>query len=75
MNDMMSFAMYRACIYFGGSDKTFNLAGLSKAITKIAGVKTQIDGRILRALLVGRNDVEMLSGGCHYRMVFPEGEV
>lgn len=69
MNDMLHFAMHRACIIFGGGDQTFNLAGLSGALTTIAGITGALDGRSLRALLVGRPDVDVLSGGSHYRLL------
>ena len=69
MNDGLHFAMSRACRKFGGADDgIFNLAGLSAAIVEISGLKACIDGEILRALLVGRDDVEEMSGGSHYRL-------
>ena len=69
MSDMLHYAMYRACRKFGGAnDGTFNLSCLSEAIGEISDVPGCIDGQILRALLVGRDDVEEMSGGAHYRL-------
>lgn len=68
-NDCIHLAIRDAVRGFGGSDGTFNLAGLSVAICRIANVAGPIDGNICRALLTGRPDVEPLRGGAHYRML------
>jgi len=69
MNDLVNFAMERACEIFSSDDKTFNNSSFSKALQEIGGLQSVIDGRIVRMILLGRNDVEMLPGGCHYRYI------
>ena len=70
MNDMLNFAMERACRIYGDENDggVFTLSTLSEAICKIAGIKGVIDGDILRVILIGRDDIERLKGGCHYRL-------
>lgn len=70
MNDMLHYAMHRACRKFDGKgSRMFNLAGLSAAICEIVGLSSAvIDGEILKALLIGREEVEEMSGGSHYRL-------
>lgn len=67
-NDMLHFAMMRACRVYGSKDM-FTNATLSHALKKISGVKRLLDGEMVRTLLVGRTDVVVLSGGCHYRLM------
>jgi hypothetical protein len=68
MNDMLRYAMERAVVLFGNEgDGVFTSASLSEAITELAGVNGVIDGHIIRCLLVGRTDVEIL-GDCHFRL-------
>ena len=74
-NDLLHFAMIRAAQIFNGDNHqsqinglVFNLACLSKILQEFAGLKDCIDGCLLRILLVGRTDVDILSGGSHYRL-------
>ena len=70
MNDMLHFAMLRACIIFGNQgDNLFNNVSLAQALSSISGVDAVLDGSLVKALLVGRDDVEVLSGGCHFRVL------
>lgn len=69
MNDLLHFAMIRATQIFGGNDGVFSSASFSQAIKKVTGVKHLLDGQFVRAMMVGRTDVELLSGGCHYRVI------
>ena len=70
MNDLIRLAMEHAVRDFGDKgDGIFNAAGLSDAICKLAGVRGALDGKVVRAILTGRPDVELLKGGCHYRML------
>jgi len=70
MNDLIALAAYMATEYYGGkNDGTFNAAGFSQALTKLAGVNSTIDGRIVRVILTGRPDIKVLEGGCHYRLI------
>jgi len=69
MNDMLHYAMEKAVVLFGNQgDNIFTSACLSEAITKLAGVNGVIDGHIIRCLMVGRTDVEVL-GDAHFRLV------
>jgi len=70
MNDLIHFAMERACLLFDGrgTDKVFNSACFSQAFALVSGVNTPLDGWTVRAMMVGRTDVESLSGGAHWRM-------
>ena len=68
MNDMLRYAMEKAVRLFGDKgDNIFTSACLSEAITKLAGVNGVIDGHIIRCLMVGRPDVEILDD-CHFRL-------
>ena len=69
MNDMLHYAMERAVMLFGNQgDNIFTSACLSEAITDLAGVTGALDGHIIRCLLVGRSDVEVLDD-CHFRLL------
>lgn len=67
--DLIRLAMNRACELFGGNDGVFNGACFSQAFIRMAGVESNLDGRVVEAMLCGRSDVEQLSGGAHYRLV------
>lgn len=62
-NDLLNYAMFRAARKFAGNsgekDNVFNLTCLSDVLTDLADLKkgTVIDGKILRLLLIGRDDV------------------
>jgi hypothetical protein len=68
MFDVIHLAMLKACREFGDR-VVFNGACFSSAFTEIAGVRTCLDGHVVRAMLCGRGDVEVLSGGAHYRVI------
>ena len=67
MNDLIYWICEEATKRFGGNDDLFNAAGFSQELCKIAGVRGEIDGRIVRALLTGRPDIMPLQGG-HYKL-------
>lgn len=69
MNDLVSWVMVRAEDKFGGNDGTFNAAGFSTAWKEITGLSSGLDGRAVRAMLHGRQDVQQLSGGSHFKKV------
>lgn len=70
MNDLIHLAAERAVQLFGDKgDGIFNGAGFSKAFTRLADVNGPIDGRVVRAILTGRPDIELLYGGSHYRLL------
>jgi hypothetical protein len=64
-NDLLHFAMIRAAQKFNGD--TYQSC-LSIVLQEFTGIKDCIDGCLLRVLLVGRTDVEVLSGGSHYKL-------
>lgn len=68
MNDLIHFVMEQAVRRFNSGDK-FNGAVFSAAFMQTAGLDGSLDGRVVRAMLCGRDDVEVLDGGSHYRMV------
>lgn len=72
MPDLIHEAMLEAAQSFGGTDGTFNLAGLSAAIARRAGVTGRIDGLVARVILAGRSDCVPLFGGAHYRVLDSE---
>lgn len=71
MNDVIAFAMERAVVRYGprGEDGLFSAACFSEAMLMIAGVDGVLDGRIVRAMLTGRPDVEPLGDGMFRRKV------
>lgn len=68
MNDLIRLACERAVDAFGGPP-VFNGAGFAQAFRTLAGTDGLLDGRVVRALLTGRADVQPLSGGSHYALV------
>ena len=67
-NDLVRLACERACESFG-SPHTFNAASFASAMADLAGVRDRLDGKYVRALLAGRDDIIPLSGGAHYNLV------
>ena len=74
-NDLLHYAMIRAARKFNGdtvqsqrNGLVFNLACLSNVLQEFIGIKGCIDGNLLQVLLVGRTDVDILSGGSHYQL-------
>lgn len=72
--DAVHEAMLRAAKKYGGTGGAFNSACFSEALLELAGVKQPLDGKVVAAILLGRSDVEVLSGRAHYR-VLPTGGV
>lgn len=70
-NDLIHLAMEEACRKFGGNDGVFNAAGFSQAMMHHARLRGGIDGLLVRVLLTGRDDVDVLHGGSHYRLRTP----
>lgn len=68
-NDLIRLAMEQAAQNFGGDSLIFNSAGFAVAFARLAGVNGALDGKYVRAMLTGRSDVEVLSGGAHYRLI------
>lgn len=68
-NDLIRLAAERAARRFGGTDGIFNSAGFSQEFTRMARVSRPLDGNVVRAMLCGRSDCELLSGGAHFRLV------
>lgn len=71
MNDLIQLAAIRAVQRFGGSGRTknvFNGAGFSQEFVGMSPTTSQLDGHIVRMMLAGRSDVEVLEGGSHYRL-------
>ena len=73
--DCVRLAMIQAAEAFkdneasGFNSGLFNSAGFSQALCRIAGVNSQIDGHLVRAILCGRDDVRECRGGCHWLIV------
>lgn len=68
MNDLVRFACERACEKYGSKD-TFNGACFGCAFKELAGLSESLDGKWVRAILCGRSDIEILNGGCYYKIV------
>lgn len=68
--DLIHLAMIQACREFGDKSdgKTFNAACFSGSFTRMAAVHEVLDGNVVRAMLCGRDDVEILSGSSYFRM-------
>jgi len=69
--DTVWLAMHQAVEDFGGEEEgIFNAAGFGAALMRIAGLKGVIDGHLVRAILSGRTDVEILKpGDAHFRLL------
>jgi hypothetical protein len=68
VSDPVRKAMKHAVARFDGSDGTFSAAGFGIALHQLAGLSGGMDGKLVRLLLLGRTDVEMLNGRAHFRM-------
>lgn len=69
MFDVVHVAMRRAAVKFGGNDGVFNVAGFGTELMKLANLDGGVDGNLVEVILCGRDDVEQLSGGSHYRFI------
>ncbi len=69
MFDLVHIAMRRAVEKFGGNGKVFNGAGFGVELMKLANLSGVVDGNLVEVILCGRDDVEQLSGGSHYRLI------
>ncbi len=69
--DLIAYIMKRAARKFGGRDGKFNSANFGAAFSEIVGVGTP-GGDMVAAMLWGRDDVERLHGGCHWRIREPD---
>lgn len=68
MNDFIALVIDRAVARFGGKrDGVFNAACFASELRQMSGVDQTIDGGMVRAILCGRRDVDVLAGGCHYQ--------
>lgn len=69
MSDVIHLAARQAARSFGDKN-IFNSANFSCALCRIAGLKSKsIDGKLVEAILHGRNDIEQLYGGCHWKII------
>jgi hypothetical protein len=59
--------MRQAAKAFGGDDGLFNAAGFGVAFMRIADMRGTLDGEVVRVMLCGRRDVEVLDDG-HFRI-------
>ena len=67
-NDLIHLAMCRAADRYGGNSGVFNGAGFSHALIHFAKTNRQLDGEVVAVILCGRDDVDCLAGGSHYRI-------
>jgi len=64
MNDIMHYLAHRATILYGGpADGKFTAACFCQATADVSGVKCILDGMVVRVLLTGRPDIEVLGNG------------
>lgn len=75
MNDTVGLAAHQAAKAFGGNEGIFNAAGFGIALMRIAGLSGVMDGYLVRAVLSGRRDIEVLHGGAHFRLLHTDGVV
>ena len=67
-NDLIRLACEQAVRKFGTTD-IFNSASFASVFARFAGVKGPLDGNYVRAFLTGRQDVEILDGSAHFRLL------
>jgi hypothetical protein len=68
-NDLIRLACERAVDLFDCGNGVFNSAGFSRAFTRMSGTSQQLDGNVVRTMLAGRPDVEVLSGSSHFKLI------
>lgn len=68
-----AFDSERAIELAAKGELVFSNAGFARALSKFLCFKTTIDGFIVRAVLAGRDFVELLPDGQHYRIVRDSG--
>jgi hypothetical protein len=69
MFDVVHIAMRRAVEKFDRNNNVFNGAGFGTELAKLANLANGVDGNLVEIILCGRDDVEQLSGGSHYRLI------
>ena len=67
MNDVIRLAAEQSAKRFGGNDGTFNAANFANTMRRIGDVQQTLDGKMVRTILAGRRDVDVLAGN-HYRL-------
>lgn len=67
--DYIRFAAECAASAFGGDKGIFNSAWFGREFAKIAGYTTPLDGSLVKAMLLGRSDIQQLPGGAHWRLL------
>ncbi len=74
MNDLIRLAMERAVERHGNrGDGLFNSAGFAVELAALAGLRGALDGRYVRVILAGRDDVRPLRGGAHWQLLADTG--
>lgn len=71
MNDLIRLAIDMACISYDANsdDGFFTSAGFAKAIRKLSETDGLMDGKVVRIVLTGRTDIELMKGGSHYKRI------
>jgi hypothetical protein len=67
-SDVIGIAMRQAAQAFGGTDRVFNAAGFGVAFMRIMNLRGSLDGEVVRGMLCGRRDVDILDDDAHFRI-------
>lgn len=65
-NDLIRFVMEKAADRYG-DESMFSAACFATSLRQVSGVRQTLDGQMVAAIMVGRDDVERLDR-CYYRM-------
>ncbi len=72
-NDLIRLACEQAAREFGVGD-TFNGANFAAVFARMAALEGRLDGNYVRAILTGRQDIEILHGSSHFRLLSLDAE-
>lgn len=66
-NDLVGLAAERAALAFGADYGMFDAACFSAELIRFSQLNTQINYRLVRVILTGREDIEVIDDS-HYRL-------
>lgn len=72
-NDLIGLAAEQSTKLFGDkNDGLFSAACFAQVIARLSNTSHLMDGRVVRTILTGRNDIYVMPGCSHYKLAFYE---